>query len=120
MKTAYYTFTAWEDGAMAAGGDSGPGEERRAALVRQPVGEAHTHSGDKVIDLNAWRAADLEEDDEVRDELDWDEMGPDRPEEEPPAPRPRRSRRAMLAAELVSTLCVVAVALAIIVRVLTF
>mgnify|MGYP001042661398 FL=1 len=119
MKTAYYTFTAWEDGAMAAGGDSGLGGERRAALVRRPAGEAHTHSGDKVIDLNAWRTDALEED-EVRGELDWDEIGPDWPEEEPPSPRPRRSRRAMLTAELVSTLCVVAVALVIIVRVLTF
>ena len=42
------------------------------------------------------------------------------PEEPPAVPRPRKSRRAMLTAELVSTLSVVAAALALIVRVLTF
>lgn len=121
MKTAYYTFTTWEGGAMAAGCDGGLGGERRTSLVRRPAGESCARDRDKVIDLTAWRAANLDgEEAEDRAGLDWDEAGPDWTEEEPPAPRPRRSRRAMVTAELVSTLSVVVVAVAIIVRALTF
>ena len=121
MKTAYYTFTTWNDGAMAAGFDSGLSKERQSALVRQPVGESRAQDGDKVIDLTAWRAANSDEaEDETGDGLEWETVEPDWTDEEPPAPRPRRSRRAMLTAELVSTLSVVAVAAAIIVRVLAF
>lgn len=117
MKTAYYTFTTWSGGAMAAGSDSGLSKERQAALVRRQPGEARGRDGGKVIDLTAWRTAGA---DEAEDGLDWERVEPERRDEEPPAPRPRRSRRAMFAAELVSTLCVVAVAAAIIVRVLAF
>ena len=62
----------------------------------------------KIIDLNAWRAANL---DKVRAERD------ETPEY---VPRPRRSHPSMSASELVSTLSVVAAALALILRVLTF
>ena len=117
MKTAYYTFTTWNDGAMAAGFDSGLNKERQSALIRQPVGESRARDGDKVIDLNAWRAVNS---DEAEDGPEWETVEPDWPGGALPAPRPRKSRRAMLVAELVSTLSVVAVAAAIIVRVLAF
>lgn len=121
MKTAYYTFTTWNDGAMAAGFDSGLSEERQSALVRQTAGKACARDEDKVVDLTAWRAANAEEaEDETGDGLEWEAVEPDWTGDALPAPRPRKSRRAMLTAELVSTLSVVAVAVAIIVRVLAF
>lgn len=115
MNTAYYTFTTWNDGAMAAGFDGG------ASMVRQPPRKA-APAGDNVIDLNAWRAANLATPEEDQEERDW--AGEDRGEEEElrlsPAPRPRRSRRAAFLAELASTLSVAAAALVLIVRVLAF
>lgn len=116
MKTAHDTLTTWNDGVMAAGFDSSLCESRQAAIVRRPEEKARVRAEDKVIDLNQWRAANLEE---LRD---WDCGEAAWAEELPavPAPRPRKSRRAMVIAELVSTLSVVAVAVAIIVRVLTF
>ena len=65
--------------------------------------------GGKVIDLNAWRAANQDRFRSGRDEA---------PEF---VPRPRRNHRpSMPAAELAATLSVVAVALALIMRILTF
>lgn len=124
MKTAYYTFTTWDDGAMAAGFDRTVGEPRQAAMIRRTEGRTRALDEDKVIDLAVWRAANLDQ--EEPEESAWDggegEWTAEAPEESPavPAPRPRKSRRAMLTAELVSTLSVVAAALALIVRVLTF
>lgn len=117
MKTAYYTFTTWDDNAMAAGFD-GAASSRQTAMERQPEGRVRHTGGDNVIDLSAWRAA---EPDELQDELDWDDVEGDEPEPVLPPARPRRDhRRAMVAAELLSTLCVAAVAVVLIVRVLTF
>ena len=125
MKTAYYTFTTWNDGAMAAGFDSAVGGERRTAMVRQTEQRTRVPEEEKVIDLTAWRAANPELVEEEREEPVWDGGGSGWEREGPeelsaPVPRPRRSRRTMLTAELVSTLSVVAAALALIVRVLTF
>lgn len=125
MKTAYYTFTTWNGGSMAAGFDSAVDGPRQSVMTRQPEGRSDVPGGGKVIDLNAWRAANL---DEFPPEPDgpggesggpeWEAGTPDEPYS--PAPRVRRSHRAMLTAELISTLCVAAVAVALIVRVLTF
>lgn len=123
MKTAYDTFTTWNDGVMAAGFDGG-------ALPRQTLTAHRTESrvrrigGDKVIDLNAWRAANLAMlEQEVPEEAEWPgEASGEADEGEPevPAPRPRKSHRAMLTAELASTFSVVAVTVALAVRVLAF
>ena len=121
MKTAYYTFTVWEDNAMAAGFDGGAAS-RQAMLVRQPEEQARRTGGDNVIDLNAWRADDeAERWAEAQDGPGWAGEELDEPEPAAPAPRPRRDhRRAMLIAELVSTVCVAAVAAALILRILAF
>ena len=121
MKTAYYTFTVWEDNTMAAGFDGGAAS-RQAMLVRRPDEQVRRTGGDNIIDLNAWRAED--EDGlwaETQDGPDWAGEELDEPEPAASAPRPRRDhRRAMLIAELVSTVCVAAVAAVLILRVLTF
>lgn len=122
MNTAYYTFTTWSGGAMAAGFDGGA---RQAAMVRQ---SRRAQGGDNVIDLSAWRAANPElcpEEGAGQDgwagEAGWaEEACLEEAELALPAPRPRRSRRAAFAAELASTLSVAAAALAIILRVAVF
>ena len=83
--------------------------------------KAGTLGGDKIIDLTAWRAANLLEEEglpEEPEELDWDGGAYDEEREEPelyvPAPRLRKSRRAAVAAELIATVSVVAAALAVI------
>ena len=40
MKTSYYTFTTWNDGAMAAGFDSSLREGRQTAVSAQTGGTA--------------------------------------------------------------------------------
>ena len=114
MKTACYTFTTWNSGAMAAGFDG-------AALVRQPQRSAAPRT-DNVIDLAAWRAANPEL--TPREEgQDWAALPygePEEPELSIPAPRPRKSRRAAVLTELISTASVAAAALAIILRVVAF
>ena len=122
MKTAYYTFTTWNDGGMAAGFDSTAGGERRPTAVCQPERRARPVGGDNVIDLNAWRCANPEL---CREEAEggpyWDDGGQEEPELVLPAPRARRDhRRAMCAAELAATLAVAAAALALALRVLLF
>lgn len=123
MKTAYYTFTTWNSDGMAAGFGGAVSGPRQAAMVRQP-GPGQSRGGGKVVDLTAWRTENLDgPSDEPMDELTWAaESCGELDEADPavPVPRPRRSRRAVLTAELISTLSVVAVAAAIILRVLTF
>lgn len=117
MKTAHYIFTTWNDSAMAAGFGGTVGGGRQAAAIRRsgrPLG------GDNVIDLAAWRTASLEEPRDGADELDWEAGAPDGPELAVPAPRPRRSHRAMYIAELAATLGVAGFMAAMIVRVLLF
>ena len=58
MKTAYDTFTTWNDGAMAAGFDGGA-LPRQTLTAHRPESRVRRTGGDKVIDLNAWRAANL-------------------------------------------------------------
>lgn len=114
MKTACYTFTTWNSGAMAAGFDG-------AALVRQPQRSAAPRR-DNVIDLAAWRAANPELTPR-EEEQDWAALPygePEEPELSIPAPRPRKSRRAAVLTELISTAGVAAAALAIILRVVAF
>lgn len=124
MKTAYYTFTTWDSGAMAAGFDHAAGT-RQAVLLRQPEGPARAVGGDNVIDLAAWRAANPEL--SMPEERPAEEWGYDGCEEfvEPelslPAPRTRRDHhRSLFAAELISTLGVLAVSAALLLRVLLF
>ncbi|MCI8762289.1 MAG: hypothetical protein HFF28_05570 [Oscillospiraceae bacterium] len=123
MKTAHYTFTTWNERAMASGFDGAGAAGRQGALVREPQRPAPPLGRDNVIDLTAWRAANLAMPEEEPEELEWD-GGDDGGEAEPelllPAPRLRKSRRAALVAELVSTASVVVVTLAIILRVLAF
>ena len=115
MKTAHYTFTTWNADAMAAGFDGG------AAPVRRPTRRA-APGMDNVIDLNAWRAANLDllEQDAGDGEMEWTGGEPEELELCVPAPRPRKSRRAAFMAELASTAGVAAAALAIILRVVAF
>lgn len=104
MSTVYDT-AAWKDGKLAAGFGGGlDGTRRRNAAEDRPRPVVR----DNVIDLAAWREASLSAPGE-------ETAGP-----ETPAPRPRRSQRAALIAELVSTACVALVTLVIILRVLTF
>ncbi len=117
MKTAYYTFTVWDEGgAMAAGCDAAEGASRRTALVRRP-GPESAPRGDNIVDLTAWRAEgpDAAEEGPLDGEGWYEEERADFP-----APRARRRRRALFAAELASTLSVAAAALAIVLRVLAF
>ena len=111
MNTAYNTLTTWSGGAMAAGFDGTADAGRRSALVRQG---GRARGGDNVIDLTAWRAANLEAcGEESADGTAAEELSM-------PAPRPRKSRRAAFWAELASTVSVAAAALAIILRVAVF
>lgn len=116
MKTAHYTFTTYES-AMASG--FGGGAVHQSALIREP----ERKGGDNVIDLTAWRAANLVMPEEEEDGSGWSgeeyEEGAE-PELCIPAPRPRKSRRAAILAELASTVSVAAAALAVILRVLAF
>ena len=107
MKTVHYTFTSWDGGATADGLDNGLSEGRQTAMTRRADGRT-ARGGNKVIDLNVWRATDLDEHQEEPDK--------------PPVftPRPRGGRRSMPVSELVCTLSVAAAALALILRVLTF
>ena len=124
MKTAYYTFTTWDDSAMAAGFDGAASGPRQGVLARQPAGQARSR-GD-VIDLNAWRAANLdlpqaEGPEELEAAEDWACGGAGEPEPVLPAPRPRRDhRRAQFTAELLATLAVAGAAAALMLRVLMF
>lgn len=121
MKTTYYTLTTWDDGAMAAGFDSPAGGERHLVMARQPGEQVRRAKEDKVIDLNAWRAANLDLLQKEVDGRDWDGGEPEEPELVLPAPRARRDhRRAMCAAELAATLAVAGVAVALMLRVLMF
>lgn len=120
MKTAHYTFTTWNESAMASGFD-GAGRVHQTALVREPQRKAKALGGDNVIDLTAWRAANLLEDgEELPEELDWSGGEQEGPELYSPAPRPRKSRRAAVAAELAATVSVAVAALAVVLWVLVF
>lgn len=123
MKTISYTFTTWDDGALAAGFD-GAASPSRGVLIRQPEARVRRAAEEKVIDLNSWRAANLEqlraEPEEEQAEPLWED-GEALPEVEPPAPRQRRNHhRARFAAELASTLAVAGAAAALMLRVLLF
>lgn len=122
MKTISYTFTTWDDGALAAGFD-GAASPSRGVLIRQPEARVRRAAEEKVIDLNSWRAANLEqlraEPEEEQAEPLWEEEA--LPEVEPPAPRQRRNHhRARFVAELASTLAVAGAAAALMLRVLLF
>ena len=124
METVYYTLTARGievEGAL----EQAVGAPRRVMLVRTPKAAPERHENN-VVDLAAWRAAKeaetrLEEEDGPFDETEWDEA-PARREE--PAPRAsrrvRREHAAVIAGELLSTLAVLAVAAALLVRILAF
>lgn len=116
MKTVHYTFTTWNERAMASGFD-GAAAVHQAALIPQRPQKVRTLGGDNIIDLSAWRAANLLEEDDPLEEWDWADEGYEEREEPElyvPASRPRKSRRAAVAAELIATVGVVAAALAVI------
>lgn len=115
MNTAYYTFTSWTDGKLAAGFGGGLDGTRRTAITKERSRGARPTGGDNVIDLSAWRAANLSAFEE-----EPDRAGEELPEPDIPAPRPWKSQRAALVAELISTASVALVALVVIVQVLTF
>lgn len=120
MKTTYYTYTTWEE-AMASGFGGGAAGSRPGALVREPEQKVRRADAGKVIDLNAWRAANLDQLREEPDEGEWADEVLDEPELVLPAPRPRRDhRRALVATELASTLAVVGTTAALMLRVLLF
>ena len=110
MNTAYYTFTSWTDGRLAAGFGGGLDGTRRTSVTEERPRGTRPTGGANVIDLSAWRATNLsafeEEPDQAAEELS-----------EPDIPAPAR---AALAAELISTASVALAALVIIVQVLTF
>ena len=113
MKTAYYTFAAWEDSAQAAGSGGTP-KPRRKLTVSRPVERADGN----VIDLNAWKASNPAL---SRPEPEEDRTGWLREQGAPPAPRRRRDhRRALFVTELLSTLAVAGAAAALMLRVLLF
>lgn len=124
MKTTYYTYTTWEE-AMASGFGGGAAEPRQGTLVREPEQKVRRADTGKVIDLNAWRAANLdqfrEEPADEPDEEEWTDETLDEAELVLPAPRPRRHhRRALAATEPASTLAVVGTTAALMLRVLLF
>ena len=113
MKTAYYTFAAWEDNVQTAGSGGTP-KPRRKLTVSRPVERADGN----VIDLNAWKAANPAL---SGPEPEEERTGRLREQGEPPAPRRRRDhRRALFAAELLSTLAVAGAAAALMLRALLF
>ena len=124
MKTAYYTLTTWNESAMASGFDGAGAAARQSVLLREPARKARALGGDNVIDLTAWRAANLAmPEEEELDEPGWtDEEYEEElePELYAPAPRTRKSRRAAFRAELTATLGVAAAALAVILWVVAF
>ncbi|MBD5099500.1 MAG: hypothetical protein HDT35_08170 [Clostridiales bacterium] len=119
MKSAYYTFTTWNDGERAAGFDGALDSGRQVVMVRQSGRQGRTPSGDNVIDLAAWRAANQElweEQSELEPEYSMEEA-------EPVAPARRvrsRRRRAYVDPEMLAILSVVGVLVTLVVRVLVF
>ncbi len=116
MKSAYYTFTTWEQGQLAAGFGGGLDSGRQSVIVRQPAQKARPAGGDNVVDLAAWRAANQE----LWGEAGQDAYAQEEPAVEVPAPRVRRSRAARAYSELASILAVAGTALALLAWVLLF
>ena len=119
METVYYTLTARGievEGAL----EQAVGAPRRVMLVRTPKA-APERRENNVVDFAAWKAAKEAAEEEYGDEGPWAEA-PVRAS----APSPRRARRArrehitVIAGELASTLAVLAVAAALLVRILVF
>lgn len=118
METTYYTFTAREiivEGRQVA---AAAGEPARQLVCIRRGAERSAASGDKVIDLAAWKSAREEE---TRLESEWYD-GVDEVLEQagPAAARPRRDhRRAVLfGGELLATLSVVGTMALLMVRIL--
>ena len=119
MKSVTYTFTTWDNGQRAAGFDGALDSGRQVVMVRQSGRQGRTPSGDNVIDLAAWRAANQEL---------WDEQSELEPEysmeeAEPVAPARRvrsRRRRVHIDPELAAIVMVVGVLAALMIRVLVF
>ena len=112
MSTIYFTQAMWEERTM----DHAVGETRQTP-VRCPGGTACAGREDKVVDLAAWKAENLVELDEPEEQ----ESGLASYEgRELVRRRRRRHNSALLKGELVATLSVAGVMLAMIVRVLVF
>ena len=124
MKTSYYTFTTWNEGAMASGFDGAAVETRQCLMVREPEQKGRSLGGDNVIDLTAWRATNPLE--QAQDEpecadLDWSEEALEEPElVQEPVRRARRNHDVAFAAELAATLSVVAAAVMLMIRIVLF
>ena len=109
MSTIYFTQAMWEERTM----DHAVGETRQTP-VRCPGGAACAGREDKVVDLAAWKAENLVEPEEQESGLA--SYGG----RELVRRRRRRHNSALLKGELVATLSVAGVMLAMIVRVLVF
>ena len=112
METTNYTFSCWNDSEMAAGFDSSPNKGRRTALTCGAERSGRGPGRDNVIDLAAWRMENLERSQDDLEEPDWEPVIPAR--------RVRKSHRAMLIAELASTISVAAILAALMIWVLVF
>ncbi len=123
METVYYTLTA--RGIEVEGElEQAVGAPRRVMLVRTPKAAPERHENN-VVDLAAWRAAKEAEAEAAAEEHADEEPWTEEPvREQAPAPREtrrtRRERTAVIAGELLSTLAVLAVAAALLVRILVF
>ncbi len=126
MESVYYTLTA-RGVEMEGGLERAVGAPRRVMLVRAPKA-APERRENNVVDLAAWRAA---REAEAEAAAAAEEYGADEePWAEEPvreaAPSPLKARRArrehiaVIAGELLSTLAVLAVTAALLVRILVF
>lgn len=117
MKTVYGTLTA--RGIETGGGpERAVGAPRRAALVRRSGRAPGEQYEDNVIDLTAWRAGKAAAAPAEDGDGDPPDGGSRRNGES--ARRSRREHAAMMAGELLSTLAVLAVAAALLVKILVF
>lgn len=124
METINYTLTA--RGIVAEGElEQVAGGARRVMLVRSKKSEGRQVGGDNVIDLAAWKAHR----EEVRwlqtdgEEAAWkadDQLEPDEVLDTAPSRRERRTHTALLTGEILATLSVIAVAAALVMRIILF
>ena len=112
METTYYTFTAREIFVEGDAVQQVSGGARQLVCVRKAHKQPEAAGKGKVIDLNAWKAAQAEE------QLWWDEEEAE-PEAAAHTARPRKKRSPVLGAELWATLSVIGAMALLAVRILS-